>query len=218
MHSRQERAYQGGNTCRLAKWFGTAHRIRNCYQHKNALQLRVLLRIVLIITKSSTSSYTKLTSLDKLKVTLLSWDGDKDQPPFADWLDGYSDLIRSLGDGGDQLELFLDAKLGRRINVRSDQPSFLLEDDDFKEAFAAFQGQKQAAQVNAGNATEATSTGDTGGSDDDSVHEGKPVSDRNQDPREARMPLNQGRTFRPYRKPARLIREGTETGDRQLRD
>ena len=75
-----------------------------------------------------------------------------------------------------ELKLFLDAKLGRRVNVRSSQPSFLLEDDDFKEAFAAFQGQKQAAQVNAGNATEATSTGDTGVSDDESVHEGQPVS------------------------------------------
>ena len=103
-----------------------------------------------------------MTSLDKLKVTLLSWDGDKDQPTFADWLDGYSDLIRSLQDGGDELELWLDAKLGRRINVRSGQPSFLLQDDDFKEAFAQFQGLQEAAQVNAGNATEATSTGETG--------------------------------------------------------
>ena len=58
-----------------------------------------------------------MTSLDKLKVTLLSWDGDKDQPTFADWLDGYSDLIRSLAGGDDELELWLDAKLGRRINV-----------------------------------------------------------------------------------------------------
>ena len=73
-----------------------------------------------------------MVSLDKLKVTLLSWDGDKDQPPYADWLDGYSDLIRSLADGGDELELWLDAKLGRRINVRSGQPSFLLQDGDFK--------------------------------------------------------------------------------------
>ena len=77
-----------------------------------------------------------MTSLDKLKVALMSWDGDKDQPPYADWLNGYSDLIRSLADGGDELELWLDPKLGRRINVRSGQPSFLLQDVDFKEAFA----------------------------------------------------------------------------------
>ena len=119
-----------------------------------------------------------MTSLDKLKVTLLSWDGDKDQPTFADWLDGYSDLIRSLQDGGDELELWLDAKLGRRINVRSGQPSFLLQDDDFKEAFAQFQGLQEAAQVNAGNATEATSTGETGvdPGDDDSTSQGGPAS------------------------------------------
>ena len=118
-----------------------------------------------------------MTSLDKLKVTLLSWDGDKDQPTFADWLDGYSDLIRSLQDGGDELELWLDAKLGRRINVRSGQPSFLLQDDDFKEAFAQFQGLQEAAQVNAGNATEAT-TGETGvdPGDDESGSEGGPAS------------------------------------------
>ena len=66
-----------------------------------------------------------MTSLDKLKVTLLSWDGEKDQPPYTDWLANYSDLIRSLADGSDELELFLDAKLGRRINARSGQPSFL---------------------------------------------------------------------------------------------
>ena len=55
-----------------------------------------------------------MTSLEKLKVALLPWDGDTDQPHFADWPDVYSDLVRSLAGGGDQLELFLDAKLGRR--------------------------------------------------------------------------------------------------------
>ena len=88
---------------------------------------------------------------------------------------GHSDLIRPLADGGDELELWLDTKLGRRINVRSGQPSFFLQDGDFKEACAQFQGLQEAAQVNAGNATEATSTGETSG-DDESVHEGHPAS------------------------------------------
>ena len=79
-----------------------------------------------------------------------------------------------MADGGDELELWLDAKLGQRIHVRSGQPSFLLQDGDFKEPFAQFQGLQEAAQVNAGNAIEATSTGETS-EDDESMHEGHPA-------------------------------------------
>jgi hypothetical protein len=71
-----------------------------------------------------------MASLDKFKLSLVTWDSDKDQFGFQDWMDQMSSIVRSTP-YGDELEGFLDHKLDRVEIRRATIPSFLTDDPDF---------------------------------------------------------------------------------------
>ena len=74
-----------------------------------------------------------MTSLEKFKLSVVTWDSDKDPSGFANWMDTMSALVRATEDGP-PLEDFLDRKLNRRRQQRITIPSFIMDDDDFAPA------------------------------------------------------------------------------------
>ena len=70
-----------------------------------------------------------MTTLDKFRLTAVTWDSDKEPNGFHKWIGLMGSLVRSTA-GGEALENFLDAKLGRNIAKTATVPSFL-QDPDF---------------------------------------------------------------------------------------
>ena len=74
-----------------------------------------------------------MVSLDKFKLSLVSWDSDKDPGGYPKWVKQWSSVVRSTK-WGSQLESFLDRKLKRKFSTKSIMPSFLTEDEDLQDA------------------------------------------------------------------------------------
>ena len=70
-----------------------------------------------------------MVSLEKFKLSLVSWDSDKDPGGYPKWVKQWSLVVRSTK-WGSQLESFLDRKLKRKFSTKSIIPSFLTEDED----------------------------------------------------------------------------------------
>ena len=74
-----------------------------------------------------------MVSLDKFKLSLVSWDSDKDPGGYPKWVKQWSSVVRSTK-WGSQLESFLDRKLKRKFSTKATIPSFLTEDEDLQDA------------------------------------------------------------------------------------
>ena len=69
-----------------------------------------------------------MTTLEKFRLSSVTWDSDRDPNGFLKWSSLISSLVRSTQHGA-VLEDFLDAKLGRRVYKPSTVPSFLADPD-----------------------------------------------------------------------------------------
>ena len=74
-----------------------------------------------------------MVSLEKFKLSLVSWDSDKDPGGYPKWVKQWSSVVRSTK-WGSQLESFLDRKLKRKFSTKATIPSFLTEDEDLQDA------------------------------------------------------------------------------------
>ena len=74
-----------------------------------------------------------MVSLEKFKLSLVSWDSDKDPGGYPKWVKQWSSVVRSTK-WGSQLESFLDRKLKRKFSTKSIIPSFLTEDEYLQDA------------------------------------------------------------------------------------
>ena len=70
-----------------------------------------------------------MATLEKFKLSALSYDYDKEPKGFFIWLESMGGFVRST-DGGADLEDMLDSKLHRKPNIGKMIPSFL-QDPDF---------------------------------------------------------------------------------------
>ena len=71
-----------------------------------------------------------MASLDRFKITAVTWDSDRDPSKYNSWIDTFSSLVRST-EHGPPLEDFLDHKLNRCTSQPMAVPSFITQDDDF---------------------------------------------------------------------------------------
>ena len=71
-----------------------------------------------------------MASLDKFKLSAVTWDSDKEPKNFHLWLENIGSLVRAT-EHGDLLEDMLDSKLGRVKTAATSVPSFILNDPDF---------------------------------------------------------------------------------------
>jgi hypothetical protein len=71
-----------------------------------------------------------MASLDKYKLTSVTWDSDKSPTKFCDFMFEMSAMVRAI-DHGNILEDFLDAKLGRAVHQHVTTPTFLSNDPEF---------------------------------------------------------------------------------------
>ncbi|RPG35949.1 MAG: hypothetical protein CBB72_005020, partial [Muricauda sp. TMED12] len=74
-----------------------------------------------------------MASIDRVKVTVPTFDSSKSPKEFRKWMKVVSGLVRSCK-GGNELEDYLEEKLGRTLKAKPVVPQFLLSDPDF--AFA----------------------------------------------------------------------------------
>ena len=70
-----------------------------------------------------------MATLEKFKLSALSYDYDKEPKGFFIWLESMGGFVRST-EGGAELEDMLDSKLHRKPNLGAMIPSFL-QDPDF---------------------------------------------------------------------------------------
>ena len=71
-----------------------------------------------------------MTALEKFKLSVVTWDSDKEPAGFDRWMGTLSALVRAT-EHGPPLEHFLDRKLGRRRQQKITIPSFITDDEDF---------------------------------------------------------------------------------------
>ena len=72
-----------------------------------------------------------MTTLDQIKVTHITWDGDANPKGFHIWVQQWSAMVRTQK-GGEELETFLDGKLRRTPPDQSRNiPSCITGDPDF---------------------------------------------------------------------------------------
>ena len=69
-----------------------------------------------------------MASLEKFRLTAITWDTDKDPNGYSKWIETIGSLVRSTAHGH-ELEDFLDHKLERKVYKASTVPSFLLDPD-----------------------------------------------------------------------------------------
>ena len=72
-----------------------------------------------------------MATLDKFKVSLLSWDSTKNKDSFYGWVDEMISTVRTL-EHGESLMDWLDIKLRRNLAPKASIPAFLLDDPDFQ--------------------------------------------------------------------------------------
>ena len=85
-----------------------------------------------------------MVSLEKFKLSLVSWDSDKDPGGYPKLVKQWFTVVRSTK-WGSQLESFLDRKLKRKFSTKATIPSFLTEDADLQDAPEAPQLQEEGA-------------------------------------------------------------------------
>ena len=71
-----------------------------------------------------------IVSIDKFKLSSVTWDSDKNPTGFTKWMSDFGSLVASTEHGA-VLEKFLDEKLDRKKHTRSTVPSYITADDDF---------------------------------------------------------------------------------------
>ena len=69
-----------------------------------------------------------MTTLEKFRLTAVTWDSDKDPNGYTRWIGIIGSLVRST-QHGNELEDFLDAKLQRSKAKATTIPSFLMDSD-----------------------------------------------------------------------------------------
>ena len=74
--------------------------------------------------------FVVMASLEKLKISVVSWNGDTDPRNFYMWCEHMDSMVRSTRGGLPLIEL-LDSKLKRDRSSVVATPSYLLEDPDF---------------------------------------------------------------------------------------
>ena len=72
-----------------------------------------------------------MTSLDKYKLSSVTWDSDKEPGKFVNFMMLMSSMGRAIAYGS-AIEDFLDRKLGRKKHIAVSTPSFLTEDPEFR--------------------------------------------------------------------------------------
>ena len=71
-----------------------------------------------------------MVSIDKFKLSSVTWDSDKNPTGFTKWMNDFGALVAST-EHGSTLETFLDQKLGREQHLSTTVPSYITTDDDF---------------------------------------------------------------------------------------
>ena len=71
-----------------------------------------------------------MAQLEKFKLSVVTWDSDKEPRQFFVWLENFGSLVRAT-EFENYLEDMLDSKLHRPKVSSQAVPSFLLEDPDF---------------------------------------------------------------------------------------
>ena len=71
-----------------------------------------------------------MVSIDKFKLSSVTWDSDKNPTGFTKWMNDFGSLVASTEHGA-ILEAFLDQKLGREKHLATTVPSYNSKDDDF---------------------------------------------------------------------------------------
>ena len=72
-----------------------------------------------------------MASLDKYKLSSVTWDSDKEPGKFVNFMMLMSAMVRAISHGS-AIEDFLDKKLGRKKHIAVSTPSFLTEDPEFR--------------------------------------------------------------------------------------
>ena len=78
-----------------------------------------------------------MSAADRIKLNATTWDSDKDPAGFAEWSRSISSIVKSTKHG-QELEKFLDRKLGRDLTSTKIVPSFIANDNDFRKADDAY--------------------------------------------------------------------------------
>ena len=73
---------------------------------------------------------TTMTTLDKFKISALSWNGDEALEKYVSWDEQMSSLVRATADGI-PLEDFYCTKVGKPLMQQVAVPSYLMNDPDF---------------------------------------------------------------------------------------
>ena len=72
-----------------------------------------------------------MASLDKYKLSSVTWDSDKEPGKFVNFMMLMSSMVREIAYGS-TIEDFLDRTLGRKKHIAVSTPSFLTEDPEFR--------------------------------------------------------------------------------------
>ena len=86
-----------------------------------------------------------MASLDRFKLSSVSWDSDQDPCGFLSFMFVFSSMVRAL-DHGNDLEDYLDLKLGRAAHQSVTTPGFLSEDPEFVRPASVVQGRPSPAK------------------------------------------------------------------------
>ena len=71
-----------------------------------------------------------MASLKDIKLASFTWDSDKSPNGFTKFMENWSSIVRAVH-GGDELECFLDRKLGRSRSSKALVPTFISQDPEF---------------------------------------------------------------------------------------
>ena len=86
-----------------------------------------------------------MASLDRFKLSSVSWDSDQNPCGFLSFMFVFSSMVRAL-DHGNDLEDYLDLKLGRAAHQSVTTPGFLSEDPEFVRPVSVVQGRPSPAK------------------------------------------------------------------------
>ena len=101
-----------------------------------------------------------MVSIDKFKLSSVTWDSDKNPTGFTKWMNDFGSLVASTEHGA-ILETFLDQKLGREKHLATTVPSYISKDDDFaagEEAEEACEAPAEGAEGQEAEAQEVVSS------------------------------------------------------------
>ena len=99
-----------------------------------------------------------MASLDRFKLSSVSWDSDQDPCGFLSFMFVFSSMVHAL-DHRNDLEDYLDLKLGRAAHQTATTPGFLSEDPEFSRPVV--QGRPSPAMSGRSTRASAASGGET---------------------------------------------------------